>query len=120
LFISNAAYKPSEPPGHDAAGIVVFHHLVRPEIAAADVSAGRGDDRVSRLDEAGIGDIFDMNQLAPNRTVARIVFYFRFSAGWMSLKWPAPASPIAYASDDGFSSDTITHNPDSCLSPPVP
>jgi hypothetical protein len=44
---------------HAAAGLAVFQRLVRPEIAAADGGASHADERVGRLDQAGIGDGFD-------------------------------------------------------------
>ena len=46
---------------HAAAGIAMFHALVRPEIAAADAGAGDGDDRVGWLDKTGVGDVLDTN-----------------------------------------------------------
>jgi hypothetical protein len=43
---------------HPAAGLAVFHRLVRPEIAAADGGAG-DDESVGWLDQAGVGDGLD-------------------------------------------------------------
>src|SRR3989475_6264128 len=44
---------------HASAGLDRLHQLVRPEIAAADAGAADGDERVSRLDQAGVGDVLD-------------------------------------------------------------
>ena len=46
---------------HASAGIAVFHCLVRPEIAAADAGAADDYDRVSRLDDTGVGNGLDTN-----------------------------------------------------------
>src|SRR5207249_11331296 len=46
---------------HAAADVAVPQCPVRPEIAAADAGAGDGDERVGRLDEAGVGDVLDAN-----------------------------------------------------------
>ena len=46
---------------HDASRVAVFHCFVRPEIAAADAGAGHRDYRVSWLDDASVGDVFDTN-----------------------------------------------------------
>src|SRR2546422_533390 len=68
--------KPGEPPrrmgheaigfddadrlvAHAAGGLARLHQLVRPEIAAADAGAADGDERVGRLDQAGVGDVLD-------------------------------------------------------------
>src|SRR5215208_5033956 len=44
---------------HADAGLAVFQLVVRPEVAAADAGAGDADQRVGRLDEAGVGDVLD-------------------------------------------------------------
>ena len=41
------------------AGFARLHRPVRPEIAAADAGAGDADEGVGRLDETGVGDVFD-------------------------------------------------------------
>src|SRR5947207_3889130 len=46
---------------HAAAGIAVFHCLVRPEIAAAYAGAADGYDGIGRFDNAGVGDRLDSN-----------------------------------------------------------
>jgi hypothetical protein len=44
---------------HAAAGLVVFHRVVRPEIAAADAGAGDFDQGVGRLYQADVGYVLD-------------------------------------------------------------
>src|SRR5439155_262580 len=44
---------------HAAGGLARLHQLVRPEIAAADAGTADGDERVGRLDQAGVGDVLD-------------------------------------------------------------
>ena len=44
---------------HPAAGVVVRHRLVRPEVAAADRGAGDAHERVRRLDQPRIRDVLD-------------------------------------------------------------
>jgi hypothetical protein len=44
---------------HPPTGVVVRHRLVRPEIASADRGAGDPHERVRRVDQTGIGNIFD-------------------------------------------------------------
>src|SRR2546430_185268 len=46
---------------HAPGGLARLHQFVRPEIAAADAGAADGDQRVGRLDQAGVGDILDAN-----------------------------------------------------------
>ena len=46
---------------HPAAGLVVLHRVVRPEVAAADAGAGDTDECVGRLDQVGVGDVLDPN-----------------------------------------------------------
>jgi hypothetical protein len=44
---------------HAAAGLAVFHCLVRPQIAAADCGAADGDEGVGGFDQAGVGHGLD-------------------------------------------------------------
>ena len=46
---------------HAAAGVAVFHRLIRPEIAAADAGVADGHDGIGRFDNAGVGDRLDSN-----------------------------------------------------------
>ena len=46
---------------HATAGLARLRQLVRPEIAPADAGAADGDERVGRLDQAGVWDVFDSN-----------------------------------------------------------
>jgi len=72
---------------HAAAGLAVFHRLVRPEIAAADGSAGDDDEGVGRPDQAGVGDGLDMDIAgAEHHSCMHRVSYLRFPAGCGSLR----------------------------------
>ncbi len=72
---------------HAAAGLAVFHRLVRPEIAAADGSAGDDDEGIGRLNQAGVGDGLDMDVAgAEHHSCAHRVPYLRFPAGCGSLR----------------------------------
>ena len=42
---------------HATAGIAVLHLVVRPQVAAADRSAGDADERVCRFDEMSVGNV---------------------------------------------------------------
>jgi hypothetical protein len=44
---------------HPAAGVVVWHRLVGPQVAAADRGAGDAHERVRRLDQPRIRDVLD-------------------------------------------------------------
>ena len=67
---------------HAAAGIAVFHRLVRPEIAAADAGAADDYDRVGRLRLMRASGMFSIRTSpAPNITVARIMIYLSFLGG---------------------------------------
>ena len=46
---------------HPAAGVVVRHRLVRPQVAAADRGAGDPHERVGRLDQPRVRDVLDAN-----------------------------------------------------------
>ena len=54
---------------HPAAGVVVRHRLVRPQIAAADRAPRYPHERVRRLDQLRVGNVFD-SDIAPLRTSA--------------------------------------------------
>src|SRR5881409_545082 len=72
---------------HAAAGLAVFHRLVRPEIAAADGSAGDDDEGIGRLNQAGVGDGLDMDIAgAEHHSCMHRVSYLRFPAGCGSLR----------------------------------
>src|SRR5439155_1677249 len=72
---------------HAAAGLAVFQRLVRPEIAAADGSAGDDDEGVGRPDQAGVGDGLDMDIAgAEHHSCMHRVSYLRFPAGCGSLR----------------------------------